>query len=307
MKSENPPISITDQIELLKRRGMEVDDEAIATHHLEFISYCRLEDYWSIFEASEDNENCRAFREGTAFNDVLEVYNFDRELRLLVLDAIERVEVAFRARWVHHVAVNYGSHGYLDRDLYRNQGWYTKNIPELRKQFRRSKDSSVGYRRNKRDDSELPPIWTVAEIISFGLLSKMINDLRRADRKSISHPFGLKDQAFASISQHLSHVRNICAHHSRLWNKRFTVTMGVGCMPDSLKADMHGADNRRLHNTLVALDHLLSIIAPETEWRKRVNSLIDSNDLVTPSDMGFPDLSARAAPNAGGSVQLRSL
>lgn len=94
----------------------------------------------------------------------------------------------------------------------------------------------------------------------------------------------------------MSHVRNICAHHGRLWNKRFTVKMTVPKYPAKLPVAMRSADPRYLHNTLVMLDYLLSIIAPGTEWKKRVVELIDGCPLADPISMGFPaDWRARPA------------
>jgi len=113
MKFTKPATSITDQLALLRRRGMVIDDEPAARHYLQHISYYRLRAYWLTYEAPAAVGD-HAFRPGTRFEDVLALYVFDRHLRLLVMDAIERVEVALRAGWAHHMAMTYGSHGYLD-------------------------------------------------------------------------------------------------------------------------------------------------------------------------------------------------
>ena len=289
MKFEKPSLSIDEQIELLKCRGMTVGNDAVARHYLEFVSYYRLRAYWSIFEISPEDGDAHTFRKGTAFDDVLEVYNFDRELRLLVLDAIERVEVAFRAHWAHHMAMTHGPHGYLNLDLYQRKEWHSENVSELTEQFERSKDAFAEHYRSKYDDPKLPPVWMAAEIISFGLLSKMINGLYRTDKKAIADSFEIEEGVFVSVCRHLNYVRNICAHHGRLWNKQFTITMRINKLPNDLKINMRDADSRRLHNTLVVLNYLLSIIAPKEEWRKRIVDLIDSSDLITPAKMGFPE------------------
>ncbi|KAB6714676.1 Abi family protein [Roseobacter sp. TSBP12] len=289
MKFEKPAVSVPDQIELLKRRGMIVGDDALAQHYLGFISYYRLRAYWLPFEVPAANNGDHAFRDGTAFEDVLTLYIFDRELRLLVLDAIERVEVALRAQWAHHMAMNHGPHGYLDQVHYSIIRHHAKDVTALEKEFNRSEDTFAIHYRDKYASPKLPPVWMAAELMSFGLLSKFYSNLKtRADRKAIADPFALDEAVVTSFAHHISTVRNICAHHGRLWNKRFTVTMTTPRFPAKLPVAMRDADPRYLHNTLVMLDYLLALIAPDNEWKKRLVALIDGCPRADPASMGFP-------------------
>lgn len=289
MKFEKPAVSVPDQIELLKRRGMIVGDDAQARHYLNFISYYRLRAYWLPFEVPAANNGDHAFRDGTTFEDVLTLYIFDRELRLLVLDAIERVEVALRAQWAHHMAMTYGPHGYLEQGHYSVIRHHAKDVTALEKEFNRSEDTFAIHYRDKYTSPKLPPVWMAAEVMSFGLLSKFYGNLRtRADRKAIADPFALDEAVVTSFAHHISTVRNICAHHGRLWNKRFTVTMTTPRFPAKLPVAMRDADPRYLHNTLVTLDYLLALIAPGNEWKQRLVALIDSCPLADPASMGFP-------------------
>lgn len=289
MKFEKPAVSVHDQIELLKRRGMIVGDEAQAQHYLNFISYYRLRAYWLPFEVPAANNGDHAFRDGTTFEDVLTLYIFDRELRLLVLDAIERVEVALRAQWAHHMAMTYGPHGYLEQGHYSVIRHHAKDVTALEKEFNRSEDTFAIHYRDKYTSPKLPPVWMAAEVMSFGLLSKFYGNLRtRADRKAIADPFALDEAVVTSFAHHISTVRNICAHHGRLWNKRFTVKMTTPRFPAKLPVAMRDADPRYLHNTLVTLDYLLALIAPGNEWKQRLVALIDGCPLADPTSMGFP-------------------
>lgn len=296
MKFTKPATSITDQLALLRRRGMVIGDEPTARHYLQHISYYRLRAYWLTYEtpaAAGDH----AFRPGTRFEDVLALYVFDRQLRLLVMDAIERVEVALRAGWAHHMAITHGSHGYLDQALYDSRDRHARAVTSLSDEFKWSKDTFAEHYRTKYTDPALPPIWMAAELISFGQLSKWLGNLKlRADRQAIAKPLGLDEKALISFAHHMSYVRNICAHHGRLWNKRFTVTMAVPKFPATLPVAMRGAHDRMLHNTLVMLDHLLGVVAPDSGWRGRLVALIDSCPQAETAAMGFPaDWRARAA------------
>ena len=121
MKFSKQALTINEQIELLAQRGMAIDDRQSAHDNLKFISFHRLKAYWEPFELPRKNGGNRAFRDGTCFDDVLKLYRFDRKLRLLVLDAIEVVEVALRAIWANYMAECHGTHGYLEMKHYKTR------------------------------------------------------------------------------------------------------------------------------------------------------------------------------------------
>lgn len=288
MKFAKPAISIDDQIALLRQRGLLIDDEASARHYLTHISYYRLRAYWLPFE-DPHTDGAHCFKESARFDDVLALYIFDRQLRLLVMDAVERVEVAIRAAWAHHMAMAHGAHGYTQQQHYASVTHHAKAVAELKKEFDRSRDTFADHYRTKYSSPALPPIWMAAEVMSFGLLSKFISDLKhRQERQVIARPFDIDERVLTSFAHHMSHVRNICAHHGRLWNRRLTIKMTVPKFPARLAVAMRGAEDRKLHNTLVMLDHLLEIIAPGTGWKGRLIDLIHQAPVADPAAMGFP-------------------
>lgn len=290
MKFDKPSLSLEQQIAQLERRGMQIADRAAATHYLRHISYYRLRAYWLPFEVPAGAED-HSFREGTTFEAVLSLYIFDRELRLLVMDAVERIEVSVRASWAHHLAMTYGAHGYLEPAHYRRNDFYAKNFKSLIDETDRSKDTFVAHYKTKYTTPEHLPIWMAAEIMSFGLLSKWIGNLKgRPDRGAIAKPYGIDEKVLLSLTQHLSYVRNICAHHGRLWNKQFTVTMMIPSFPVALSRAMNPDPvmSRRVYNTLATLAYLLELIAPGSEWRGRVIDHMDSCAHADPYEMGFP-------------------
>lgn len=288
MKFAKPAVSINDQITLLRERGLTIEDKAEARHYLAHISYYRLRAYWLPFE-KPNSDGVHRFRDGARFSDALALYVFDRQLRLLVMDAVERVEVAIRAGWAHHMAMTYGAHGYLDQAHYAHVSRHASAVADLTKEFKRSRDTFADHYRGKYSAPKLPPVWMAAEVMSFGLLSKFISDLKlRRDRQAIAKPFMLDEKVLTSFTHHMSYVRNICAHHSRLWNRRFTIKMTVPKSPARLAVAMTGADDRNLHNTLVMLDHMLEIIAPGTRWQTRLLGLMADTPIARPGAMGFP-------------------
>ena len=185
--------------------------------------------------------------------------------------------------------MKYGPHGYLKQEICRNSAWLERSVSELSTEIDRSPESFIAHYRDKYTSPDFPPVWMTAEIISFGQLSRWIANLKRPDRKEIAGEYGMGDEGLTTACRHLAIIRNKCAHHSRIWNKKFTVTMAVNKLPPKLQQGMQGADRKRMHNTLVVVDHLLSIASPNNNWRSQVVDLIEQCDLVNPvSSMGFP-------------------
>lgn len=290
MKFEKPSVSIADQIALLEARGMTVPDHAHANHCLQHMSYYRLRAYWLPFEDAAPMDGGHKFKNGITFDNVLDLYIFDRRLRLLVMDAIERIEVSLRGSWAHHLAMKYGPHGYLDPALYNRADRYALAFAKLIDDLEKSKDTFIVHYRKKYDDPEHPPIWMTAEVISLGQLSMWYSNLKnRPDRQAVAKAYGLDETILVSLAHHLTYVRNICAHHGRLWNKQITVKMIVPNSPASLKLAMNQHGQGRLYNTLAVLGYLMGIVAPGTQWRQQLIDLMDSCPLADETAMGFPN------------------
>lgn len=289
MQFSKPSLTIPEQISLLESRGMSIPDHNSAAHYLKHISYYRLRAYWFPLEHDDSNGEVHKFAEETSIDDVIALYVFDRQLRLLVMDAIESIEVSMRGAWAYHLATKYGSHSYLDSEIYGNIR-YEKVLFSLREEIDRSKDTFIRHYKRKYSDPADPPIWMISEIMSLGQLSKWFGDLRhRYDRNAISKPYGLDERFLVSFIHHLAVIRNICAHHSRLWNRSFQVTMVIPNYPASLKLAMNPSELKLIYNSLATIGYLIGIIAPETEWRTRLKDLMSNYPQVDCTSMGFPD------------------
>ena len=112
MKFTKPPLTLPQQLAKWQTRGLVVSGEAKALHYLRFIGYYRFSAYTLPFQDPAHPD--KHFRPGTTFELVLALYVFDRELRLLVLDAIERVEVAVRACLVNEMCIRHGAHWFME-------------------------------------------------------------------------------------------------------------------------------------------------------------------------------------------------
>ena len=283
-----PSLAIFEQIALLSSRGLVIDDPAAARHGLAPISYYRLRAYWLYFESRTPSGD-HQFVPGTTFSDVLALYDFDRRLRLLMNDAIERIEVGLRGSWAHRLAMEHGPHGYLDPKHYPNARLFERNIAQLQLEYDRSHEVFVTHYKTAYASPALPPVWMAAEFISFGLLSKFLSAIgSRLDSKEIARGFGLNANVLASFAHHLAAIRNICAHHGRLWNRRLTVTMPVPRQPADLSATVEPNATRQLYNTLSVMQFVMARIAPDSSWKSRLLGLLLAHPTGDLTAMGFP-------------------
>ena len=285
MDFNKPARTLDEQIALLRGRGMRIDDPQRAKHYLKHLNYYRLTAYWLPFQAEHA---AHRFEEGSCFEDVLNLYVFDREFRLLLLDAIERVEVSLRTIWAYQLAHRYGPHAYLDRGLAKRANWYESNLRGLKKEIDRSDELFIQHYLNTYEKPELPPIWSVCEVMSFGLLSRWLTQLRPSDANVIAKEWGFDQQVLRGFVRHLTYVRNLCAHHSRVWNRSLTITMPIPrSKPEALAASVNQRSERRIYNTIVTLVFLLDRISPEHGWKERLFKLLKRHE-VDVEKMGFP-------------------
>jgi len=279
-----PATSYAQQVALLRQRGMIIDDAGQAEFYLQHLNYYRLVGYWLPFEADHTTHR---FRRGAQFKEVLDLYIFDRELRLLVLDAIERIEVSVRSQWAYQMAHRHGPHAHLDPALAHRCSRYDENCETLKKEVERSREVFISHHKLQYAEP-LPPVWVVCEVMSLGQLSRWYGNLRpMATRRAIADVYELDQRLLESWLHHLTHVRNVCAHHGRLWNREFTITPRLPrSRPEGLREQFaHGV--RKPYNTLVIILFFLDIIAPDHHWRTRLKRLLDHHG-VNVADMGFP-------------------
>lgn len=286
MRFNKSPKTFDEQIDLLQSRGMVIDDRKTAHHYLSHLNYYRLTAYWLPFEADHASHT---FKSGTNFNAVLNLYVFDRELRLLILDAIERIEVSLRTQWAYHLAHEYGAHAYLDPAIARNRVWWQNNLDSLHDAITRTDEQFIKHYQRTYTDPPTPPIWAVSEVLSLGALSRWLTNLKpKRTRATIAAVYQLDEGVLQAFIRHITYIRNLCAHHSRLWNRRLTVTMQLPrTKPYELVANFNVSQDRRIYNTLVMLAWFLDCISPDHHWKTRLQDMIHRHE-INPALMGFP-------------------
>jgi len=280
MRYPKQALSFPDQLAQLQQRDLQVHDAARAQHWLQRVSYYRLSAYFLPFKNGED------FRTGTEFDDIAGLYIFDRKLRLLVLDAIERIEVALRTAITYEIGHAYGPFGHTDPANFSPNFNHAKFMAELTVEERRAKETFASHFRRKYTSEPHLPVWMATELLSFGTISMLYGALTPAIKRTIAAEYGVPDRHFASWLHALSYVRNICAHHKRLWNRQ----MGIRPqLPSRSSAWPHDVpDNSRLYCTLVLLQHMLKIVSPRCHWRVRLFDLFNQHPSVDLAAMKIP-------------------
>ncbi|ALZ34723.1 Abi family protein [Pseudomonas aeruginosa] len=315
---QKPAIDIPAQLALLKQRGLSIQDEAKAHCFLEAVSFFRLTPYMRPFQIPEDADH--AFKAGTRLRDLTRLYDFDRRLRLLVIDAIERIEVAARAAISNHMGPTHGAHWYLQRQLFQGSYRHQELLDSIRnKQDRarqdhqrecrridasrasterkeqlknlRAKESYARHYALTYDAPDLMPAWAAMEEITLGDLSHLFKGLARdADRKAIARRLDLPGPLLQSWLHTLTTIRNICAHHARMWNRELgirpelpkTVTF---LWPQHLQEP---GQHTRVFTVLCILNLLMRRVSPHTSWDRRLHELLADFPETNLRAMGFP-------------------
>lgn len=262
-------------------RGLTVTDPLEALHAFEYIGYYRLLTYMRPLQTEDAVTGVRRFAAGTTFRDLLTLYDFDRELRLLCLDAVERIEVALRAAVISQVAVPEGSHFYLDPRQFENVGAFAEFYLTA---SREDRHLAVKHYRKHYCTPELPPSWAIMEALTFGALSRLYSGLELRHRKAVALRFGYDESVLGSWFRSITFVRNLSAHHGRLWNAPMHVDQPLAAK--KLRCEMIPTD--RLYARFVVLAALLEAMDPASDWKRRLVTLVGRYPAVPLKQMGMP-------------------
>lgn len=309
MTYNKPYLTVPQQRALLESRGMLVPDIAKAEEYLRRIGYYRLSAYWHPFRklTQKSDGSFRLgedFKPGTEFKHATDLYAFDKALRLLALDAIERIEISIRTEvalavgrhdpWAHRDSTK------LDRRFTSIQPGYTESrfqswVRRLDEKATQSKEEFADHFRTKYANDNMP-IWIAVELLDFGPLSHFLSGMRYPDLQHISSSYGgLRPDLIKSWCRSLSVVRNTSAHHARLWNKPLVDQPRLprpGEVPDLDHVAQSPGNNRRIYAALCIMNALLKTVNPRTKWADRLKAHISTfpeAPNVSIKDAGFPN------------------
>ncbi len=224
------------------------------------------------------------FNPGTKIEHVVDLYVFDRKLRLLVLDALERIEISVRAGLSGEIAVRHGSHWYENPQLFDAKFNHARYLGEIDRHLENSTDVFIDhYNKTYQGGPARPPCWMIFECMPFGTVSYTVKGLLPKNAGELCRDYGIPYDVLASWLHAVSYTRNVCAHHSRLWNRRLTIK--------PLQAKRWRTEltpNDKFYALAVVVQILLTAIAPDNSWAKKLDALFDEHSNVNTTSMGFP-------------------
>jgi abortive infection bacteriophage resistance protein len=269
------PLTFEGQLTQLQDRGLTVNDPKVALSTLSHISYYRLSAYWHPHRKRDGSGVVLDdFISNASFEEVLARYEFDRKLRLLILDAIERIEVSLRTQITYHLAHQYGAYGHTFSTNFHPQFKHQEWLKELeQKEAVRSQEEFIRHFKDAYEGFPRLPVWMATEVMSFGLLSKLFKGLASNDQKAIAKIYAIHPKALADWLHVLTYVRNICAHHGRLWNRKLAIRPSLkGLGKDWMSPQP--LDNDKLFIVILIMNQLLKINNNDTDWRKNFEALM---------------------------------
>ncbi|MDO5685915.1 MAG: Abi family protein [Neisseria sp.] len=297
-----PWLDFSGQVALLRARGLSIPDETRAAKYLERIGYYRLSGYWHVFRQWDNSKQILldTFIPGSDFESVLSLYLFDKKLRLLALDALERIEMAIRVDIVQVLGkrnpLAYKYEAYLDGRFTRTKGVHASKHQEWLKRFEQAQQREIRkgrkMQRSNKDKSEptnfvthnlekygVLPIWVASSLWDFGAMSYLYEGMQYTDRNTIAQKYGAlvnvpgqknPDNLFVNWLRSLNEIRNIAAHHDRLWNATLKDT--------SPPIDKDGYWKRLEHTRpffyFCIMQTMLKVLCPRSQWATRFNDLL---------------------------------
>lgn len=306
------PTTIEQQLEILSDRGMKVD-RALARQWLTNVSYYRLSGYWysyRVLPSDIDPKNpvrLDTFVSGASFTEVAGLYEFDRKLRALVHDGIERVEVALRTR-IGECLTQYGALAYRDASLFRENFNHEAWMKTVEQRIMRAQASNAAIRHYANKYGQYP-FWVLAEVLDFSDVSVLFDGLPTDIQHNISTSFGFnvdveqlsskqkksyyRQDPLARWCEQLTVVRNVCAHHARLFNRHLTPASTNAFRTISSLSSLPRGQSDKLYGSLLVMSFMLRTISPGTSWPSKLAHLIHTDfeplTLRSISEMGFPN------------------
>ena len=306
MKTYNkPPLTYEDQVALLKSRGLLITDEDRTIRHLSNISYYRLSAYMLPFKVIDNGVYTDTFKTNVSWDDVYNLYIFDRKLRLLIFDIIERLEISIRTQIIYQLSHKYGSHWQDNPNIFKpivnNKNGRVVTIDihkELQQHIAEQLSNNkaevfIQHYHNTYDNPQTPPSWMSVEIMYFSHLSKICSCLKsRKDIVDIANFYSLPPEHFCSWLHTINYVRNLCAHHARLWNRDFNIVPQRLDFSKKLKwiDSPNTVQRKKMYYFLCMMNYMLQTVNPTSDFRNKLFDLLNEfQEFISLKSMGFPE------------------
>lgn len=232
----------------------------------------------------------RSFETNCCFEDFVQLYQFDKALRSLIFRAIQDVEIALRSRIVNVFSVAQGPFWFMDAGQFANVSVFGSTLSKIREELGRSNEDFLSDHLARYSSPSLPPAWKTLEVASFGTLSKMYKNFADVGaKKQVARSFGLPQYTYLeSWVRSIAVLRNCCAHHARVWNRRYAMMPQIPGRLPLAWVDTACVRPQKLYPQLCILAYLEQSISLSGEFVKELKTLLSKYPMVDVSAMGFP-------------------
>lgn len=280
-----PYKNVHDLVQLLIARGLNITDRQKAERYLSTIGYYRLSAY--MIPLMKTPKSAKLFKSGVSFRQAMMLYRFDKKLRMLIFNEIEKVEVAIRATIVNTICELTGDKFWMTNPVhFADASKFANTLSLISKEVRRSHEEFItDFRTNHTDP--YPPVWMLAEILPFGYITNIFCNLKdKKLKKKVSQQFGLQVPPFESWMTKLYLTRNDCAHHARVWNKRNTMNPAI---PNRMTRPWItlSTDPLKVYHDICIIKYLLDVVSPNNDMLAKLRWLFVDFPEIDLAAMGF--------------------
>ena len=251
-----PFLSFEKQVELLQARGLVINDKVGAGDFLASVNYYRFTGYAIPFM-----DNREHFKNGVVIEDIINVIRLDERLRDLLANALEWIEIDFRTTFAYEHSRMYGATGYMDGRTFCDPEKHGETLKKVKDVIcppnNRQQEAFIGHLTGKYGEV---PVWAIVEALPFGNVVHMYKNMHNRDKPTVAKRYSLQKDILGSYIQHILVVRNMCAHHTRLWDKTLYGFRPFSGLPE---INWSATDTRKIFYTLLLVNRMTRHI-PQT-------------------------------------------
>lgn len=274
-------------VQLLQQRGLHIDNAVKAENYIRHIGYYRLSAYFYPF--LEIPKNKHRFKPEASFEKVMQLYRFDRKLRLLLFNEIEKIEIAVRQSIVNNVCEQTDDPFWITNPAtFAKKEKYIFMMGLVNKEYEKSNEDFIKHFKAKYTNA-YPPAWELIEILPLGVVTRIYENLRDYKvQKKIAMEFGLNAPVLQSWLTLITLTRNACCHHSRVWNKMNAITT---LSMKKMQRDWlsHQPNQQKVYYNLCLIKYFLNVINPANDLKQKLTNLFRQYPSIDLVAMGFTD------------------
>jgi abortive infection bacteriophage resistance protein len=286
--ASKPFKTISEQVELLRERGLIINNEEYAFDILSHVNYYRLSGYTLTLRKND------VFYSDVTLESVMQLYNFDTELRVALLYLLEYIEVSFRTHLGYHHSQTYSPLGYKSKDNFHDEKRHEKFISEIERFIKENEKNEIFITHHNNKYEGDFPFWVIVELTSFGCLSKAFKNLKESDKKTISSNYyePIPHDYIENWLHGLVILRNICAHRGRLYNRYISFAPRLSPKDKKLFKNNNLDLNKNVKQVFSYIYIMKKLIKNEMVMKNfmdRLNHLISKYPFVKLVNYGFPE------------------